>query len=124
MGKEEVSRSVRTLVQKASKTIEIYTFKNVEQHRLLITQTSQIEYLQNKRKKKVVIDTNSQFANIADIVRVQEEIAQKKAVYEAQDRAKIARETANEVMRRDISTFLHQFHAVDDVGVPTATSTL
>ena len=124
MRKEKVSRLVHTLVQKVSKTIKIYIFKNVEQHCLLITQTSQIEYLQNKRKKKIVIDTNSQFANIADIVRVQKEIAQKKAIYEAQDRAKIAREMANEVMRRDISTFLHQFHAVDDVGVPTTTSTL
>ena len=119
-----MSRLVRTLVQKASKTIKIYIFKNVEQHRLLITQTSQIEHLQNKRKKKVVIDTNSQFVNIANIVRVQEEIAQKKAIYEAQDRAKIAREMANEVMRRDISIFLHQFHAIDNVSVPTATSTL
>ena len=124
VGSEEVSISMRTLVQKASKTIEIYTVKNVEQHRLITTQSSQIEHLSNKRKKKVAIDSNIQFANIANIVKAQEEVERRKAIYDAQDRAKIAREVAEEVMRRDISTFLHEFSVVDDVGVATATSTL
>ena len=121
---EKVSRSIRTLVRKASKTMEIYTFKNVEQTRLINTQSSQIEHLSNKRKKKVTVDSNMQFANIASIIRAQAEVEQRKAKYEAQDRAKIAREVAADVLRRDITAFLHEFHVADDVGVATATSTL
>ena len=104
--------------------MEIYTFKNVEQTRLINTQSSQIEHLFNKRKKKVTIDSNMQFINIASIIRAQAEVEQWKAKYEAQDRAKIAREVAADVLRRDITTFLHEFHVADDVGVVTATSTL
>ena len=52
------------------------------------------------------------------------EVEQRKAKYEAQDRAKIAREVAADVLWRDITAFLHEFHVADDVGVVTATSTL
>ena len=61
---------MRMLVLKASKMIEIQAFKSVHQEQLLTAQASQLTHLQNKRKKKVIIDSNAMFANIADIIRV------------------------------------------------------
>ena len=81
---------MRMLVSKASKTIEIQAFKSVCQEQLLTAQASQLTQLQNKRKKKVTIDSNAMFANIADIIRVQEEIEDWKAEYDKKDTAKQA----------------------------------
>ena len=116
---ETVSRPMRMLVSKASKTIEIQAFKNVQQQQLLAAQSSQLIHLSNKRKKKVQIDSNELFANIADIVRVQEEVEARKAIYDKQDQAKLARLAAEEMLKQDITAFLHEYHVADDVDRPS-----
>ena len=84
---EEVSRPMRMLVSQASKTIEIQAFKNVQQEQLLAAQASQLAHLQNKRKKKVTIDSNAMFANIADIVRVQADEVPRHAICAPPDKS-------------------------------------
>ena len=110
---------MRMLVSKASKTIEIQAFKNVQQQQLLAAQSSQLIHLSNKRKKKVQIDSNELFTNIADIVRVQEEVEARKAIYDKQDQAKLARLAAEEMLKQDITAFLHEYHVADDVDRPS-----
>ena len=121
---EDVSRSVRLLVQKASKTIDSYTFESARMNRLIVSQEAQLSHLTNKRKKKIAIDANEQFANIEDIARVQEEIERRRAEFDRKDRAKGARQTADGLIRQGMTSLLHQFHAADDVNVATARSTL
>jgi DDE superfamily endonuclease len=121
---EPVSRSLRTLLQKASKTIDTCTFTITQQTRLIASYHSQRDHLQNKRRKKVVIDANTRFACIEDIVKVQEEIAARQKEYDRKDRAKLAREMADEVVQRGISRLLHVFHVVSDVNSPTEAATL
>ena len=121
---EEVSRSVRLLVQKASKTIDSYTFDSARMNCLIVSQESQLSHLKNKRKKKIAIDVNEQFANIEDIVRVQEEIERRRDEFDRKDRAKEARQTADMLVRQGMTSLLHQFHVADSVDVETATSTL
>ena len=121
---EDVSRSVRLLVQKASKTIDSYTFESARMNRLIVSQEAQLSHLTNKRKKKIAIDANEQFVNIEDIARVQEEIERRRAEFDRKDRAKEARQTADGLIRQGMTSLLHQFHAADDVNVATARSTL
>ena len=121
---KDVSQSVRLLVQKASKTIDSYTFESARMNRLIVSQEAQLSHLTNKRKKKIAIDANEQFANIEDIARVQEEIERRRAEFDRKDRAKEARQTADGLIRQGITSLLHQFHAADDVNVATARSTL
>ena len=40
------------------------------------------------------------------------------------DRAKMAQELGDELFRRDIGPFLHQYHVADDVRVPTEAAKL
>ena len=113
---ESVSRSMRMLVSKASKTIEIQAFKSVCQEQLLTAQASQLTHLQNKRKKKVTIDSNAMFADIADIIRVQEEVEARKAEYDKKDTAKQARLDREEMIKQGIGAFLYEYHVADDVN--------
>ena len=96
---KDVSRSVRLLVQKASKTIDSYIFKSAWINRLIVSQEAQLSHLTNKRKKKIAIDANEQFVNIEDIARVQEEIERRRAEFDRKDRAKEARQTADGLIR-------------------------
>jgi hypothetical protein len=57
-------------------------------------------------------------------VKVQEEIAARQKEYDRKDRAKLAREMADEVVQRGISRLLHVFHVVSDVNSPTKAATL
>ena len=81
-------------------------------------------HLKNKRKKKIAIDANEQFANIEDIVRVQQELERRRAEFDKKDRAKEARKAADELIQVGMTSLLHQFHVADDVNVETATATL
>ena len=111
-------------MQKVSKTIDSYTFDLARMNRLIVSQESQLSHLKNKRKKKIAIDVNEQFANIEDIVRVQEEIERCRDEFDRKDRAKEARQTADMLVRQGMTSLLHQFHVADSVDVETATSTL
>lgn len=110
---EGASRSVRMLVRKTSKTLDLYAFKHTQQRLKLTAQGRQLEHLANKRKKKVAIDANTVFANIEDILKVQAEIDRKREVWERQDRAKEARDTANTMISKDMESFMHEFHVAD-----------
>jgi hypothetical protein len=120
---EEVSRSIRTLVRKTVKTLDTLTFEGVRQTQQITSLTSQVEHLSNKRRKKVPIDMNDQFARIEDIIKVQATIEQNKVAWERQDRAKIARESSSAMLHRNVEGCLHVFHVCGG-DEPTATATL
>ena len=104
--------------------MDTYAFESTRMNRLITSQEGRLLHLQNKRRKKVAIDSNEQFTNIADIVQVQEELWVRQAEFDARDRAKDARTAADEVVRLGIAPLLHQFHTLDSVDVATAAATL
>ena len=63
-----------------------------------------------KRRKKVPIDGNKMFADIATIVKAQEKVKEQQAAYEAKNSIDTARRQANEMQRRQIEAYLSEFH--------------
>ena len=43
----------------------------------------------------------------------------RKAVFDKQDQAKLARLAAEEMLKQDITAFLHEYHVADDVNKPS-----
>ena len=59
------------------------------------------------------------FANITDIIRVQEEVEARKAEYNKKDTAKQACLDVEEMIKQGIGAFLHEYHVADDVNKPS-----
>lgn len=69
-----------------------------------------ISELHQKKKRKMLIDTNQSFASVESIKVVFDEQQRYQAERNRRDRAKEARKLANEMIAQDITRFQHEFH--------------
>jgi hypothetical protein len=108
--KEAISRPVRTLLWKATKGFDKLHSANAQGSLQLAAQARKITELANKKKKKVAINYNKVFANIATIKAAQEEQERVQAEWNRRDKVKEARRTANVMIANQVAVFQHEFH--------------
>jgi hypothetical protein len=108
--KEAISRPVRTLLWKATKGFDKLHSANAQGSLQLAAQARKITELANKKKKKVAINCNEVFANIATIKAAQEEQERVQAEWNRRDRVEEARRTANVMIANQVAVFQHEFH--------------
>jgi hypothetical protein len=110
---ESIPRPVRWLLSKTGKAFDNLHHLH-SQHSLQIqAQQKKLDELANKRRKKVAIDCNQMFANIAKIKEAQDEANRVKETWEQRDRALEARRTADMMVANEMARFQHQFHVLD-----------
>ena len=112
---EQPSSTTRVLFAKAHKAFSELEWRFTQSTLQLRAQASQLEEQSAKRRKKQPINCNETFARINDIHKAIEAVQQQQEVWERRDRAKEAQEVAKEMLHRDISHFLFEFHAVEPV---------
>jgi hypothetical protein len=92
---------------------ELHTIRAHDQMQLMGQKVIIDEVRAKRARKKVAIRLNEKFVRIRDIKEAQQAQDAKKDAWAATDRAAEARRTALAVQRKDMSQFLHEFHAVD-----------
>lgn len=107
---ESISRSVRTFLQKAGKAIDQFHVQEAISTQKLSAYEIKMSELNQKKRRKIQIDANQQFASIETIKAVQDAQQRHQDEWNSKDRAKEARKTANEMIARDITQFQHEFH--------------
>ena len=107
------SRTVRLLFAKTSKAFASLQFKTVEQGLQLANQAKIIEEHHVKKRKKIAIDTNKQFAGIEQIIAAQTKVAAQQEEWNGVNRAKGARQQADMVEQAGMEACMIEFHVSD-----------
>lgn len=112
----ETNRTIRTVLQKASKAIDRFHHQSVIQSRTMKAYEIQIQEHKNKRRKKVAIDANETFATVEKIIATKAVVALNQPVWDEQQKVQEARRTANVMIANQLEAFTHQFHINEVVG--------
>ncbi len=74
----------------------------------------QIECLENKRRKKIQVDSNESFVNIENIKRIKDEQKRNEEEYQRKNRQKETAATSAALLQSDMKSFMTQFHVIKD----------
>ena len=106
---EPISRGVRTLLSKVGKAIDRFHIQSAQTTQQSQAYELQISELRNKRRKKVPIDANKNFADIEKIKAVQDEQERQRDEWNKRDQVAEARRTANAMLASQMTRFQHEF---------------
>jgi hypothetical protein len=90
-------------------------FERAQNLQRINAQASRLEEFDQKRRKKIPVDSNRTFANIESIQAVKEAQAAQAAQLAHRDMTAEARKTANTVVTLDIAGMSHQFNLFDSI---------
>ena len=106
-------RDVQILFTKAGKTLSSLQFENAQQSLQNQKQSKIISNCHVKKRKRFVIDLNTQFAVIEEVIRAQARAERTEADWNRMDREKEAREQSKLLGR--MQAFMTEWHVIDTV---------
>lgn len=110
---ETLPRSVRNLLSKTSKAFDTLHQQHAQDSLQIEALKKKQDELANKKRKKIAVDSNQVFANIATIQAAHEEAERQKKTWEQRDRAAEARRTSNLMLANQMAQHQHEFHVLD-----------
>jgi hypothetical protein len=111
----DLPRGVRYFFNKTAKAFEQLHVERALNLQQINAQTTKLEEINQKKKKKVPINANELFAGIEKIKAAQEEQRRQIALSKEKDLAAEARKTAEQVMGMQIAQMSFQFSQFDPI---------
>jgi hypothetical protein len=112
---EDLSRTVRTLFGKTAKAFGKLHFERAQNLQQINAQAFRLEEFDQKRRKKIPVDSNRTFTNIESIQAVKEVQLAQAAQLTRRDMVAEARKTASAVVALGIAGMSHQFNLFDPI---------
>jgi hypothetical protein len=112
---KDLFHTVQTLFDKTAKAFGKLYFKRAQNLQQINAQASRLEEFDQKRQKKIPVNSNRTFANIESIQAVKEAQLAQAAQLARRDMAAEARKTANAVVALGIAGMSHQFNLFDPI---------
>jgi hypothetical protein len=103
-------RAARVLFQKTGKGFDILNARGAQDGLKITRQSARLQQLEQKKTKKVAIDSNTQFADIQKIATAQRAVAAQTEAWERQNSVRARRLASNRMIEGRMEDYMVNWH--------------